>query len=169
MALTSDKKTQSRKQNPHINSHNRRKDAMKYPYILFEMLWEVFPIIGVLAVCLYWPPYFYLHLLTSFILILTSHLLFILTICQFPSLVEWRYVQKKSHLPLHFYLHLLAVLYYISQHFTCWDFVGMTIQDPIFIGMDPNSLRPKPRPSTPRDFFDMIQFQYQNEIVWIIF
>ena len=62
-----------------------------------------------------------------------------------------------------------AVLYYISQHFICWDFVGMTIQDPKFVGMDPNSLRPKPRPSTPRDFFDMIQFQYQNEIVWIIF
>ena len=41
-----------------------------------------------------------------------------------------------------------AVLYYISQHFICWDFVGMTIQDPKFVGMDPNSLRPKPRPST---------------------
>ena len=63
----------------------------------------------------------------------------------------------------------VAVLYYISQHFICWDFVGMTIQDPKIVGMDPNSHHPKPRPSTPRDFFDMIQFQYQNEIVWIIF
>ena len=38
------------------------------PSILLEMLWEVFPIIGVLAVCLYWPPYFYLQPLTSSIL-----------------------------------------------------------------------------------------------------
>ena len=45
----------------------------------------------------------------------------------------------------------------------------MTIQDPKFVGMDPNSQRPKPQPPTLRDFFDMIQFQYQNEIVWIIF
>ena len=57
-----------------------------------------------------------------------------------------------------------AVLYYISQHFICWDFVGMTIQDPKIVGMDPNSLHPKPRPSTPRDSFDSILFQYQNEI-----
>ena len=60
---------------------------------------------------------------------------------------------------------LRAVLYYISQHFICWDFVGMTIQDPKIVGMDPNSLHPKPRPSTPRDSFDSILFQYQNEIV----
>ena len=39
-----------------------------------------------------------------------------------------------------------AVLYYISQHFICWDYVGMTIQDPKIVGMDPNSLHPKPRP-----------------------
>ena len=36
--------------------------------------------------------------------------------------------------------HLVAVLYYTSHHFICWDFDGMTIEDP------------------------KILFQYQNEI-----
>ena len=40
-----------------------------------------------------------------------------------------------------------AVLYYTSQHFICWDFVGMTIQDPQIVGMDPNCHHPKPRPT----------------------
>ena len=42
---------------------------------------------------------------------------------------------------------LLAVLYYTSQYFICWDFVGMTIQDLKSIGIDPNIHRPKPRPT----------------------
>ena len=46
----------------------------------------------------------------------------------------------------------LAVLYYTSQHFICWDFVGMTIQDPKIVGMDPNCRHPKPRPTTNYNF-----------------
>ena len=40
-----------------------------------------------------------------------------------------------------------AVLYYTSQYFICWDFVGMTIQDLKSVGIDPNSRCHKPRPS----------------------
>ena len=49
----------------------------------------------------------------------------------------------------------------------CWDFVGMTIQGPKIVGMDPNHLHPKPRPSTPQDLFESIIFLYQNEMFWI--
>ena len=55
------------------------------------------------------------------------------------------YCRSKTNL---LFLPYLAVLYYIYQHFICWDFVGMTIQDPKIVGMDPNCLHPKPRPST---------------------
>ena len=46
----------------------------------------------------------------------------------------------------------------------CWDFVGMTIQGPKIVGMDPNYLHPKPRPTTPQDLFESIIFLYQNEM-----
>ena len=57
----------------------------------------------------------------------------------------------------------MAVLYYTSQHFIWWDFGGMTIQDPNTGGIDPNWHHPKPRPTTPQEFFDSIDFQYQKE------
>ena len=38
----------------------------------------------------------------------------------------------------------------------------MTIQELNIGGIDPNCRRPKPRPTTPRDFFDLIYFQYQK-------
>ena len=57
-----------------------------------------------------------------------------------------------------------AVLYYTSQYFICWDFVGMTIEDLKCVGIDPNSYRPKPRPTTPRNLFDSIHFQYQKQM-----
>ena len=60
--------------------------------------------------------------------------------------------------------HQGAVLYYTSQYFMCWDFVGMTIQDLKCVGIDPNSCHPKPRPSTPRNFLDSIHFQYQKQM-----
>ena len=50
------------------------------------------------------------------------------------------------------------------QHFICWDFVGMTIQDPKFVGMDPNSLRPKPRPSTLRIFLTWFNFNTKMKL-----
>ena len=46
----------------------------------------------------------------------------------------------------------------------CWDFVGMTIQGPKIVGMDPNYLHPNPRPTTPQDLFESIIFLYQNEM-----
>ena len=49
-----------------------------------------------------------------------------------------------------------AVLYYTS----CWDFVGIKIE---IVGMDPNCFHPKPRPTTPHDFFDSALFLYQKE------
>ncbi len=55
-----------------------------------------------------------------------------------------------------------AVLYYTSQYFIWWDFGGMTIQELNIGGIDPNCRRPKPRPTTPRDFFESILFQYQK-------
>ena len=55
-----------------------------------------------------------------------------------------------------------AVLYYTSQYFIWWDFGGMTIQELNIGGIDPNCLHPKPRPTTPRDFFESILFQYQK-------
>ena len=57
-----------------------------------------------------------------------------------------------------------ASQYYISQYSTCWDFGGMTIQDLKCVGIDPNSCRPKPRPSTPINFFDLINFLYQKQM-----
>ena len=45
----------------------------------------------------------------------------------------------------------------------CWDFVGMTIQGPKIVGMDPNCLHPKPRPTTPQDLFGTSLFLYQKE------
>ena len=65
--------------------------------------------------------------------------------------------------PIHPLIAFEAVLYYISQHFICWDFVGMTIQDPKIVGMDPNCLHPKPRPTTPQDLFGTSLFLYQKE------
>ena len=50
----------------------------------------------------------------------------------------------------------LAVLYYTSW----WDFGGIEFE---IGGIDPNCHHPKPRPTTPRDFFDFIYFQYQKE------
>ena len=86
-----------------------------------------------------------------------------------PGLFIEGVLQLSLSLSLSLYLSLSlsfwAVLYYTSQHFICWDFVGMTIQDPKTVGMDPNHHHPKPRPSTPQDSFDSILFQYQNEIV----
>ena len=38
----------------------------------------------------------------------------------------------------------------------------MTIQELNIGGIDPNCLHPKPRPTTPRDFFESILFQYQK-------
>ena len=61
------------------------------------------------------------------------------------------------------YPYVVAVLYYTSQHFIWWDFGGMTIQDPNTGGMDPNWHHPKPRPTTPQEFFDSIDFQYRKE------
>ena len=60
--------------------------------------------------------------------------------------------------------YFLAVLYYISQYSIYWDFGGMTIQDLKCVGIDPNSSRPKPRPSTPINFFDLINFLYQKQM-----
>ena len=40
----------------------------------------------------------------------------------------------------------------------------MTIQDLKCVGIDPNSCRPKPRPSTPINFFDLINFLYQKQM-----
>ena len=51
-----------------------------------------------------------------------------------------------------------AVLYYTSQYMIWWDLGGMTIQDPNTGGMDPNWHHPKPRLTTPREFFDSIDF-----------
>merc|ERR1712105_39996 len=48
-----------------------------------------------------------------------------------------------------------AVLYYTSW----WDFGGIEFE---IGGIDPNCRHPKPRPTTPRDFFDLIYFQYQK-------
>ena len=56
------------------------------------------------------------------------------------------------------------VLYYTSQYFVCWDFVGMTIQDLKCVGIDPNSYHPKLQPTTPRNFFNSIHFQYQKQM-----
>ena len=49
-----------------------------------------------------------------------------------------------------------AVLYYTS----CWDCVGMKFD---FVGIDPNSRHPKPRPTTPQDLFKIFLFLYQKE------
>ena len=49
----------------------------------------------------------------------------------------------------------MAVLYYTSW----WDFGGIKIE---IGGMDPNCHHPKPRPTTPHDFFDSVRFQYQK-------
>ena len=57
----------------------------------------------------------------------------------------------------------LAVLYYTSQYFICWDFVGMTIQDLKCVGIDPNSCHPKPRPSAPRNFLTVYIFSTKNK------
>ena len=38
----------------------------------------------------------------------------------------------------------------------------MTIQELNIGGIDPNCRRPKPRPTTPRDFLESILFQYQK-------
>ena len=48
-----------------------------------------------------------------------------------------------------------AVLYYTSW----WDFVGIEFE---IGGINPNCRHPKPRPSTPCDFFDLIYFLYQK-------
>ena len=56
-----------------------------------------------------------------------------------------------------------AVLYYTSQYFIWWDFGGMTIQDRNTGGIHPNCRHPKPRPTTPQDFVDSIDLQYQKE------
>ena len=48
-----------------------------------------------------------------------------------------------------------AVLYYTSW----WDFGGIEF---VIGGIDPNCHRPKPRPTTPRDFFDLIYLLYQK-------
>ena len=48
-----------------------------------------------------------------------------------------------------------AVLYYSSW----WDFGGIEFE---IGGIDPNCLLPKPRPTTPRDFFELIYFLYQK-------
>ena len=55
----------------------------------------------------------------------------------------------------------MAVLYYTSQHFICWDFVGMTIQDPEIVGMD----HPKPRQTTPRDFLTQFNFNTKMKLI----
>ena len=68
-----------------------------------------------------------------------------------------------------YYNITVAVFYYTSQCFVWWDFGGMTIQDLNTGGMDPNCCHPKPRPTTPQDFFDSLDFQYQNENCLIIF
>ena len=47
------------------------------------------------------------------------------------------------------------VLYYTS----CWDCVGMKFE---IVGIDPNCLHPKPRPSTPQDLFDISIVLYQE-------
>ena len=49
-----------------------------------------------------------------------------------------------------------AVLYYTS----CWDCVGMKFE---IVGIDPNCLHPKPRPTTPQDLFKTSLFLYQKE------
>ena len=56
-----------------------------------------------------------------------------------------------------------AVLYYTSW----WDFGGIEFEiggiEFEIGGIDPNCHHPKSRPTTPRDFFDFIYFQYQKE------
>ena len=44
----------------------------------------------------------------------------------------------------------------------------MTIQELNIGGIDPNCHYPKPRPTTPGDFFESILFQYQKGKWWVI-
>ena len=77
--------------------------------------------------------------------------------------------EHRSGIPCSSSTVIAAVIYYISQQFICWDFVGMTIQDPKIVGMDPNSYHPKPRPTTLRIFWIQYNFNTKKKIVWILF
>ena len=60
-------------------------------------------------------------------------------------------------------------MYYTSQYFICWDFGGMTIQELNIGGIHPNCLHPKPRPTTPQDFFYSIGLKYRKEKCYFIY